>query len=164
MMVSSAEATLRSWASLSRPLAPSIRQARQRDPGIILEGPAPHQAGLDEAVHHPGETARGQHHPPGKLAHPEAPLRRPGQAKQDVVGPERDAVLLPEVRVEQPHGVVVSVEQGLPRSKLRLGELGHHVTTSLPGQHLRLQALSLSDTMRYATIVGTRNPPRGEKG
>lgn len=114
---------------LGRPaqnVASLIGETRQHHSSIVLDSISPNHSRLDEPVDHPGEPARGHHHPFGEVGHAKRSIRGSCQTKQDVVVGQRDPVLGSELGVERSGHLLVRVQEGLPGSQLRLAEICLH--------------------------------------
>jgi hypothetical protein len=122
----------------SQQSASPIGQPCQRDPGVSLEPIPLDEAGPGQPIHHPGQPARREHHSLGELAHTQAVSRSTSQTEQNVVGPEGEAVLLLQFRIQARDHLVMGVKEGLPGAQLRFGELVRH-ECSLATWYLRVQ-------------------------
>jgi hypothetical protein len=104
-----------------------IGQTRHHHPSIVLDSISPNHARPDQPVDHPGESARGHHHPFGEIGHAKRSVRGSCQTEQDVVVGQRDPVLGAELRVERSGHMLMRVQECLPGSQFRLAEICLHL-------------------------------------
>ena len=103
--------------------APPVGEAAHDDPRVLLDALSVDEVLVDELIHQPGQAARREHHAVGEFRHPQSVPGGSGQAQEDVVSAEREAMLGSELGVELPGEVVVGVQERLPGTELGLAEL-----------------------------------------
>jgi threonine/homoserine/homoserine lactone efflux protein len=104
------------------PLRSLFREARMDDPRILAVRPTSHQSLRDQPIDQSRQPAGGEEDPLGQIGHAQRSVRSAGQPEEDVVGGEREVVLLSELPVELPDDLVVGMEERLPRPHLGLGD------------------------------------------
>jgi hypothetical protein len=111
-----------------QPLQPLIGEARLHHPGVLGVCLATDEPFRDQPIDEPRQTAGREEHPLGQVRHAQGSARCAGQPEKDVIGGEREVVLPAKLAIELPDDLVIGVEEGLPRSHLRLGEAtGSHL-------------------------------------
>ena len=110
-------------------LPTALRQCRKGDPSVPVEPTSLDEPSPFETVHQAGQAAGGEEHAVGEVGHAQPPIGSPGQAKEHVVAPEAQSVLV-ELRIELPNDVVMGVKERLPRSELGLGQPLHEVSVA----------------------------------
>ena len=95
-------------AQLPAPLLPQTGAGGAR---VLWVGPTFEEPSRDQAIDEPRDTARGKHDPFGELAHAQRPVRRPGEAQEDVVLGELEAVRVAQLPIERADHPIVRVQE-----------------------------------------------------
>ena len=95
-------------AQLPAPLLPQTGEGGAR---VLWVGPTFEEPSRDQAIDEPRDTARGKHDPFGELAHAQRPVRRPGEAQEDVVLGELEAVRVAQLPIERADHPIVRVQE-----------------------------------------------------